>query len=390
MKIFQVPAATLGHDFVKCEEKYKFIPTDLEKLLNNTKSLLDEPYKNKNAYKIFRSFDPFSKHKPHIAKMSRNYNISNAWIKCYELIHGFHLVPVGSTSDFVHFANAELPGSFVCATHHYVNTMTDCKYKWIASSMIGAKNLDDYYKLYKNYPKRWLMDKKCDGDLTKLDVVMSLSKVAYESTSNGVDLYTSDLGFDVSDNYNDQENMHLRANIGQILCGLLSLKTGGNMITKQYTYFNPVNISIIGGLSMVFTEVFITKPLSSKQSNSEIYLVCKNMKKNKFYDQLINELTKMLQETPYKFIKEINMSAPFVSLIRKSLYCIYRDQIKKIKTDISIYESVKHHNISKASYDAAVMCSKYRKGMIRKFNSNVYIMPISYKARLHMKNIYRQ
>jgi hypothetical protein len=61
------------------------------------------------------------------------------------------------------------------------------------------------------------------------DVLVEANQVDFCKQLGGkVDLYTSDLGFDVSSDYNNQELIQLPANIGQILTGLLTLKKGGS------------------------------------------------------------------------------------------------------------------------------------------------------------------
>ncbi len=406
----------------------------MEEDLKRTKSKLDDPYKNKKAYKIFRVFEPFSKVKNQIATRARNYNITNAWIKCYELIHHFKLIPSKQQTEITHFANAELPGSFICAIHHYINTMTQCRYRWIASSMIGDNMLEDSYALHRNFPKRWLMDKDCNGDMSECKTVMAIGDTAYNynlGNGKGVYLYTSDLGFGVSEDYNNQENLHLKANIGQILCGVVCLKEGGCMITKQYTYFNPTNVSIIGGLTMIFQEVYISKPMSSKKDNSEVYIVCRGLKRNKFYASFVNfmrdmleppkkithpsmaivgeiaeqlssagidtatvddikKYAKTLKKFPRTFLKARELTPEFIDAINSSTRVIFQAQIAKINLDIATYYEVEKMPIAHAEAEAIRKYGHYRKYILKNFFQDNPIRPIHSKMRLKMKDKYRQ
>ena len=52
----------------------------------------------------------------------------------------------------------------------------------------------------------------------------------------------------MSNDYNAQEVLHMKANLGQIICGLVVLKNGGSFVTKQYTYFHPTTIAYIAVL----------------------------------------------------------------------------------------------------------------------------------------------
>ena len=53
------------------------------------------------------------------------------------------------------------------------------------------------------------------------------------------------------------------------------LAPGGSFCTKQYTYFSPLNTSLIILLSNLFKEFYIIKPETSRPTNSEIYLLGK-------------------------------------------------------------------------------------------------------------------
>jgi hypothetical protein len=59
---------------------------------------------------------------------------------------------------------------------------------------------------------------------------------------------------------------------------LAVLKQGGNLVVKHYTLFEPFTIKYLTILSQLFDTMYITKPLSSKRTNSEVYIVCKGYK----------------------------------------------------------------------------------------------------------------
>lgn len=268
------------------DKKYRLKSLDVAKTeLSDTKSKLDEEYK-KSRFKMFWSnFDPFKYEKNTVAKIGNTSNVSNAWLKCFELIQAYGLVDsIKDTKKqrFMHFDNAAFPGSFIVSTHHLIHTLFEKyagKYEWRASSLLNANEqnsdpLEDKYKLYANYRSNWLMHENNNGD-----VLVENNQIDFcRQLGNKVDLYTSDLGFDVSSDYNNQELIQLPANIGQILTGLLTLKRGGSFITKQYTTFEPATVSIMYATSLFFEEFYLCKPYSSRMANSETYLVGKGFK----------------------------------------------------------------------------------------------------------------
>jgi len=247
------------------------------------KNKYDAVNNNRQFIQIARQFDYSRIFKHQVHKKYNAPNVSNAWLKAYELVSYYKVIPT-KADNFVYFDNAAFPGSFILAINHYVKTMCDIKhFKWYGSSMIstelinnGSSPLGDSYRLYVNYKDHWLMDKKNNGDVTVTQNQREFARVL----GGKVDLYTSDLGFDVSLDYNRQEETHAHANLGQIITALLTLKEGGTMMTKQYSYFEAFTISLMGVLTHVFDKIEICKPMFSKAGNSETYLIGIGYKSN--------------------------------------------------------------------------------------------------------------
>ena len=325
-------------------KKYKIKSLEIiKKDLNNVKSKLDEEFKNPLFEKYWHNCDPFKNEKKIIAKIIGQKYITNAWLKCFEIIEYYNLIPNKIENEkFIHFDNAAFPGSFILSTFHYINTKTNYgdKYQWYGNSLIqpnelNSKPLEDKFNLYKNYKQNWLMNENNNGD-----VLIENNQLEFRSKIGGtIDLYTSDLGFDVSNNYNEQELIHSPANVGQILSGLITLKKGGCFITKQYTTYEPITISIMYMASTFFNEFYLCKPKTSREANSETYLVGKGFKYNN-----INILDHPYIKTLFKYIKNPN-NIPFfdakdypsnyLSIIIKSSTILSNLQKNKILADIN-------------------------------------------------------
>lgn len=312
-----------------------------EKELKSTKLLYDKPYSldSHKFYNITKHFDIASKFRNEISNMYNTPNVSNAWLKCYEMIMHYNLIPT-IASNFTHFDNAAFPGAFILAVWHYAHTFSDIKnYTWRASSLLPNSNTDmksngplhDKYQLYKNYPNNWTMTNTNNGDVT----LASNQRDWAKRFANSVDLYTSDLGFDVSNDYNNQELQHAHANIGQICTGLQVLKPKGAMIIKQFTYFLPFTVSVLGALTTLFEKVEICKPMFSRPVNSETYIVCLNYKPDK-KKELINKILDRLDKFSLKpFITKSCMGDAFLDSIYKSQTYFADIQIDEIKKTIS-------------------------------------------------------
>ena len=330
--------------------KYKIKALELIKNdLNIVKSKLDYEFSNKDFVKNWQNCDPFKNEKLLISKIINLPYITNAWIKCYEIIEYYDLIPktylefhnLGNENNFIHFDNASFPGSFILSTFHYINTKTNYgdKYIWYGSSLIqpnelNSKPLEDKFNLYKNYPKKWLMNENNNGD-----VLIEENQLEVRSKIGGlVNLYTSDLGFDVSNDYNEQEKIHSTANIGQILSGLITLKKGGCFITKQYTTFEPITISIMYLASTFFNEFYICKPKTSREANSETYLVGKGFKYDNndiINNPYIKEVFKYIKNPNHiPFFDANNYPINYLNTIIKSSKILADAQKNKILTDI--------------------------------------------------------
>ena len=283
---------------------------------NKARSQLDNLFKTRGFSKYWLNCDVFKYEKKIITYLTNNYYISNAWIKCYEMLGHFDLI--NFDEDFILFDNAAFPGSFILSVHHYYHTRPRTAaadtartartaaadtartatrpFKWYASSLLGSNfqtntELEDKYKLYEKYKNNWMMNESNNGDVLVYENQIDF----YNRLHNKINLYTSDLGFDSSSDYNNQELLQSYGNVGQILTGLLVLKKGGNFITKQFTFFEPITISIMYIASLYFDEFYICKPYSSREANSETYLIGKGFKGSNIEDKYIQLILNMLK-----------------------------------------------------------------------------------------------
>ncbi len=328
-------------------KKYRIKPLDVSKAeLSVTKSKLDDEYKKSRFGMFWSNFDPFKYERSNAAVLGNTMNVSNAWLKCFEIIMAYDLInhiEKFENQYFVHFDNAAFPGSFVISTYHLINTLFEKyagKYVWRASSLLEANDqnstpLEDKYKLYDTYKDHWLMHEHNNGDVLKEENQIDFCR----QLGNQVDLYTSDLGFDVSSDYNNQELIQLPANIGQILTGLLTLKKGGSFITKQYTTFEPSTVAIMYAVSHFFEEFYLCKPYTSRTANSETYLAGKGFKggvylKHPYIAAMFDRISNRVPiDVPMFDAKEYPKE--YLVTIVKSAKDLSDSQIKKLDLDIA-------------------------------------------------------
>jgi hypothetical protein len=316
--------------------------------LNDIKSLLDNIYLSdyKNANCLMKKFDPFINEKYNIARNINTINITNAWLKCYELIDYFNLIP--TDDNFVYFDNASFPGSFIIAINHYVKTKRNFKkFNWYGSSINCNKKLGDDFHLKKNYPNNWLMDKNNNGDITILSNIIDFqNKLTDKSTGiRLLKLYSCDLGFDCGSDYNNQESLGFKLNICQIICGLLTLGTNGHMFIKHFTLFEPFTISYLSLLTILFKEVYISKPNTSRRTNSEVYIVAKFYRypfskksiESKIIDLFVSYIKSDVYDSSNTFI-DSKVILPQILSITNICTNIFKPQKTILEKFINIYE----------------------------------------------------
>ena len=249
---------------------------------------------------IMNTLDMYARLRNVVQKNYNMENATNAALKMYELINQMELLRTknGDCLPIVNaFCNAELPGAFIIAINHFMRTKcVSSEFDWIASSYLpdaamkagDTTILEDRFKIYERNRTHWLMgpvpnglpegEEPLTGDVTDPVVVNTLGNTSHLrfATNDGASLYTSDVGIEISqDKLNKQEELTSFVNFGQVLTGLLSLAVGGHLVTKQFTFVTPFSRSLIAIVASLFDECYITKPKTSRPTNSEIYLVAK-------------------------------------------------------------------------------------------------------------------
>jgi len=398
MLSFKITKCDLSNDdCFSPKRNYKLdISKGLEDKLNKIKASQDIYYELPDFQKIIYIYDLFRQTKYSLKKKVNAQNISNAWLKMYELIHQFKLIKKGQ-NKVVHFDNAAFPGSFILATNHYAKTIGKVRnYFWYGSSWIGYNDerlktgelLEDKYNMYKKYPTRWLMNKEYDGNVNDIKNQEYWGK----KMNNTVSLYSSDLGFSAGEggDYTKQEYSHVQPNIGQVLTGLLTLKKGGHLVTKQYTFFDPLNISMYAVLTNLFEEVYICKPITSRPPNSETYVIGKNFlgpfKKGSTGDKLINLMKDKITNFDRKpLVYKKCLTKEFLVSVNNASDKFFNRQITYIKKRIKFYDDVKKYPVKIRKQKAREIINDWKGDIVRTWRKENPVYRLSNSKKI--KNI---
>ena len=215
---------------------------------------------------------------PYNFPVNRNFN--RAFYKIWEIIEEFNL----RKRNMSCLSMCEAPGSFIYGI--YTNYMNFSKIidsegfiekynqrkeinKCIFDTFsINKKGFPEYNNLiYKNKYINILSYK--ESDITDKETLDYFSRNLHK-----YDIITCDGGIDDAGNYDKKEELHKNLINSQIILGVKLQKMSGNLICKFYDITQDYTIENIIFLYKNYRKVFIYKPITSRITNSEKYIIC--------------------------------------------------------------------------------------------------------------------
>lgn len=208
---------------------------------------------------------------------------TNAWLKMYEILNLFPgLVEGKGNKPIKSFHICEAPGAFISALNHYTSNK-NMQLEWYAQSLNPNKNkvaLKDQLGLISAYPEKWLFGNPAIDDSGNITHSSLIRSYADNPALKDLDIITADGGLKCNAaDLNDQEAHVCKVIMGEIICILACLPKGKNAIFKSFIPMaEPLTISMMYLLTALFEKVTITKPCTSNDCNSEVYIVLQNYK----------------------------------------------------------------------------------------------------------------
>ena len=101
--------------------------------------------------------------------------------------------------------------------------------------------------------------------------------------------------------------------------GLCGLKDGGTFVIKIFTFFQSQSTSFLYLLTNLFEFVDVFKPATSKEGNSEVYVICKNLTPSAWLTATLEKLAKYYGDFPVKssLFSQDEIPTSFLSELRK-------------------------------------------------------------------------
>lgn len=275
--------------------------------------------------------------------------INRAFYKYWEIINEFDIFEEYEHRELILHC-AEAPGGFIQGTNiylqidRYVDEVKDnneknvvdkdgfevvkrkktIKKDYIIYSISLNKDLPQY-KMYnlptynKNILNKYIYityGKDNTGDINNIENVKYIERM----TKSSFYLITADGGFDEGTDFNNKEQLHYSLILNEIGTAIRLQKYNGHFILKMFDIFTETSIHLLYLLSLCYKSVYIYKPKTSRPTNSEKYIICKNFKlddkkRNVILERLLLPRLKknlymsfrLFNEIPDEFVENIRM-----------------------------------------------------------------------------------
>lgn len=213
--------------------------------------------------------------------------LTQAWSKFYEIAAGQGLIPlqhiVQNNNQLKSVHLCEAPGAFVASLNHWLKTnTTGITWDWVAMTFNPyyegnslSKMIDDD-RFIRHTLEHWYFGEDNTGNLMNIKNLDALKNFC--EPCKDILLITADGSIDCMDMPDEQECAVAHLHFCETVAALSLLAAGGNYLLKIFTTFEHQSVCLLYLLSCCFENVRIVKPVTSKEGNSETYVVCQNFR----------------------------------------------------------------------------------------------------------------
>ena len=276
-------------------ESLSYFLNDIKQQINLYEKQWDVYKKYTNPYEFIHTIIPHKKY-----CISKYRPLSRAFFKMTELIYFFGL-NTDKKGSMKTFHLAEGPGGFIEALVKYRNNPQD---HYIGMTLLDATNHDYNIPAWKK-SQHFLQENPnvfIESGFDKTGNILSLDNFVYINKMYGgsMDLVTGDGGFDFSTDFDNQEINMTKLLFAQIAFAICIQRQGGCFVLKVFDIFMQHTIDMIALLASLYEQVYITKPNTSRNANSEKYVVCKGFIYNSSYKiyPFLHKIMRRITEIP--------------------------------------------------------------------------------------------
>ncbi len=265
--------------------------------------------------------------------------INRAFYKYWEIVNEFELFEEYKDTHLILHC-AEAPGGFIQGTNIYLqmdripesNTTRkavkkepgeDEEDEWMEVKSKKKNKKKDYriytislnkdlpqYRTYNlpSYNKNIINRHICitygvdkTGNINNWDNVRYIHSLSHQRFY----LITADGGFDEGTDFNNKEQLHYGLILSEIYSAIELQKEGGHFILKVFDVFTETSVHLLYLLSLCYEEMYSYKPKTSRPTNSEKYIICKNFilsdDARRYITKFLENLNTSLQRTKSKY-----------------------------------------------------------------------------------------
>jgi 23S rRNA U2552 (ribose-2'-O)-methylase RlmE/FtsJ len=260
--------------------------------------------------------------------------ISRAFFKMWEMIHDYKLIE--KNKEIIVLNIAESPGGFIQA----ISDFMEDSYKIYTMSLISKDdNIPRYSpRIYENRNVDVLYGEG-DGDIYNIENIESIRK----SMRSKAELITGDGGFNENNRYNIKEQLHNKLFLSEIIIAISNQKYEGKFVMKMFDTYTRFSLDLICILLEFYNDVCITKPLTSRPTNSEKYIICKGFKKLTNQHIKITERLKRIlpsvNESTFRIL-DIRIPSEIIERVRDINIRLTKSQIESINMNIRLISNL--------------------------------------------------
>ncbi|KAF8821965.1 ribosomal Rna large subunit methyltransferase J protein [Cardiosporidium cionae] len=284
-----------------------------------------------------------------LAKKNHIELVTNAWVKLYEILEKTdilsHSIDGQASVQSVHLC--ECPGGFVCATNHYLKSLDEnVHFDWRAISLnpyyegnnpFTMINHDD---LYQFTAQHWINGADDTGNIiSKKNIEHIWNRTSRHPSPWKIDFVTADGSVPVQHDPSNQEILTAPLHFAELICALGLLKIKGSLVLKMFTFFEHHSLSILAIMSMLFEQVTIVKPRTSKPGNSEVYVLGFNFQGVR--SVLLKKLTSLVKENlseDFSIIPKEWIPLDFIGEVIDCSAYFSENQISTISENLRLWE----------------------------------------------------
>jgi hypothetical protein len=270
---------------IKNWDKVKTITNDYEFVCINNCKLLEINNNFKHYYSKILYFNYFQNKvriDSYMLQLSKLLTLSRSFYKMIEIINYFFSEFKMISNPITSLHLAEGPGGFIEAIN-YIRNNNIYKNKENKDLYYGItlldKNKNDIIPSWKK-STQFLKNNSNIKIITGIDNkgdLLNPNNIKYlysRFKNNKCNFITADGGIDFSYNIKSQEEMASKLIYAQIIAAIGCLEINGHFVLKIFDMNNILTIDMLFLLYLLFNNIYIYKPKTSRLANSEKYLIC--------------------------------------------------------------------------------------------------------------------